>query len=52
MAGGGKGNVGLGLEYGGHFGVGSRGGVELVVVAFGRRVDLEHNSECVCEDRE
>ena len=52
MAGGGKGSVGLGLECGGHFGVGSRGGVELVVVAFGRRVDLEHNSECVCEDRE
>ena len=52
MAGGGKGNVGLGLEYGGHFGVGSRGGVELVVVAFGRRVAFEHNSECVCEDRE
>ena len=52
MAGGGKENVGLGLEYGGHFGVGSRGGVELVVVAFGRRVAFEHNSECVCEDRE
>ena len=48
----GKGNVGFGLEFGGHFGVGSRGNVELVVGAFGRRVDLEHNSECVCEDRE
>ena len=30
----------------------SRGSVELVVEAFGRRVDLEHNSECVSEDRE
>ena len=52
MADGGGGSGGLGLECGGHFGVGSRGNVELVVGAFGRRVDLEHNSECVREDRE
>ena len=42
----GKGNVGFGLEFGGHFGVGSRGIVELVVEAFGRSVAFEHNSEC------
>ena len=53
-----KGNDGLGLGSGGlgfgsgHFVANSRGSVELVVEAFGRRVDLEHNSECVREDRE
>ena len=46
-----KGNDGLGVG-GGHFVANSRGSVELVVEAFGRRVDLEHNSECVREDRE
>ena len=47
MAGGGKGNVGLGFEDGGHFATGSRSGVDFVAVAFGRRVAFEHNSECV-----
>ena len=53
-----KGSDGLGFGSGGlgfgsgHFVVNSRGSVELVVEAFGRRVDLEHNSECVREDRE
>ena len=49
---GGDGSSGLGRKGNGHFGVNSRGSVELVVEAFGRRVDLEHNSECVREDRE
>ena len=49
---GGGGSSGLGLKCEGHFGVGSRGNVELVVGAFGSKVDLEHNSECVREDRE
>ena len=49
---GGGGSSGLGRKGNGHFGVNSRGSVELVVEAFGRRVDLEHNSECVREDRE
>ena len=49
---GGDGSSGLGRKGNGHFGVNSRGNVELVVGAFGRRVDLEHNSECVREDRE
>ena len=49
---GGGGSSGLGLKGNGHFGVGSRGGVELVVEAFGSKVDLEHNSECVREGRE
>ena len=49
---GGDGSGGLGRKGNGHFGVGSRGNVELVVGAFGSKVDLEHNSECVREDRE
>ena len=49
---GGDGSSGLGRKCNGHFGVGSRGGVELVVGAFGSKVDLEHNSECVREGRE
>ena len=48
----GKGSVGFGLEFGGHFGVGSRGIVELVVEAFGRSVAFEHNSECDSVGRE